>query len=323
MPEARIEIDGVPARNASGPPSGSLSASPDGFEFDDVGYGVAGGTELVARLYRPHGPGPFPAVVSVHGGGWVSGNRLMDAQLNEVLAAHGIVVMAVDFRLPPLGAYPRSVADVNLAVRWLKAWAAEEPCASGRVGGIGMSSGAHQLLLSALRPFDERYASLSLGEPPRLPVPVDATLPFVVACWPVVDPARRLRMARARGRDDLVDAHAAYWPDEQAMLEGNPQLILERGEAVELPALLVVQGTADSNVPHDMAERFIAAYRLCGGEATLRRYAGQPHGFIAKRARSAQSLRALREIVQFIKANAALGEDDDRSANGRAQGGPP
>ena len=69
-------------------------------------------------------------------------------------------------------------------------------------------------------------------------------------------------MAKEKGIDNLLRNHAAYWPDEEAMEEGNPQRILERGEARNLPPLLIVQGTSDDNLPPDMAlpqERFSTA----------------------------------------------------------------
>lgn len=122
-----------------------------------------GGAPLLARLYQPQGAGPFPALVEVHGGAWASGDRLNNAPLDEALAKSGIVVLAIDFRVPPAHRYPASIADVNYATRWLKAHATEFNSRRNLVGGLGTSSGAHQLLLSALKPADPRYA----GPPKR------------------------------------------------------------------------------------------------------------------------------------------------------------
>ena len=62
------------------------------------------------------------------------------------------------------------------------------------------------------------------------------------------------------------------------MREGNPQLVLERGEAVELPPTLIVQGTADANVPMAIPERFVMTYRAAGGAVELERFPDMPHG---------------------------------------------
>src|SRR6266481_7035679 len=206
-------------------------------EVRDLAYQHRDGAPLLARLYRPIGAGPFPALIDVHGGAWASGDRLNNAPLDEALAKSGIVVLAIDFRMPPQHRYPASIADANLATRWLKTHAGEFGSRRELVGGLGTSSGGHQLLLSALKPKDPRYAALSLSEAPA----EEASLPYLVLCWPISDPLARYRMVREKGNTRLVEAHDAYWPSEAAMAEGNPQLILEAGAAA-LPPAIVVQG---------------------------------------------------------------------------------
>src|SRR2546430_10443869 len=123
-------------------------------EVRDLEYQHRDGKPLLARLYRPIGVGPFPALIEVHGGAWASGDRLNNAPLDEALAKSGIVVLAIDFRMPLQHRYPASIADVNLATRWLKNHAEEFGSRRELVGGLGTSSGAHQLLLSVLKPSD-------------------------------------------------------------------------------------------------------------------------------------------------------------------------
>src|ERR1700730_6506267 len=160
-------------------------------EIRDLEYQRCAGEPMLARLYRPIGAvdstGPFPALVEVHGGAWASGDRLNNAPLDEALAKSGIVVLATDFRMPPEHRYPASIADVNLATRWLKAHAAEFGSRRDLVGGLGTSSGAHQLLLSALRPQDPRYAALPLADAPG----EDVRLPYLVLCSAIADPLAR------------------------------------------------------------------------------------------------------------------------------------
>ena len=100
-------------------------AIPARFEIEtrDIEFLRHGDTPLLARLYRPKGQGPFPALIDVHGGAWASGDRLNNAPLDEALAKSGIVVLAIDFRMPPAHRYPASIADINFAIRWLKAHA--------------------------------------------------------------------------------------------------------------------------------------------------------------------------------------------------------
>jgi acetyl esterase/lipase len=270
------------------------------FESRDLDYRRESGEPLLARLYRPVGPGPFPALVEVHGGAWASGDRLNNGPINEALAKSGIVVLALDFRMPPQHRYPASIADINYATRWLKAHANEFGSRRELVGGIATSSGAHQLLLSLLKPRDPRYAELPLAEAAG----EDATLPYIVLCWPISDPLARYRMVKDKGNARLVEAHDAYWRSEAEMEEGNPQLILERGEAGVLPPAILIQGTGDDNVTPDMADRFVAAYSARGGRVELHKFDGQPHTFIVRDPAAEASLRATQLIRDFVLAQA-------------------
>jgi acetyl esterase len=123
--------------------------------------------------------------------------------------------------------------------------------------------------------------------------------------WPVANPLARYRLAlegnlvsRERGVNDFVERHLAYFGDEAAMVDANPQLILERGEPAVLPPVLVIQGAADEILPAAMAENFVEAYSIAGGLIELGKYPGSPHGFI--RDPGPNSDRAIEQIKYFI-----------------------
>ncbi|HLH26460.1 MAG TPA: alpha/beta hydrolase [Chloroflexota bacterium] len=242
---------------------------------EDVEYRRDGETAWLARVYRPQGSGPFPALLDVHGGAWSAGDRLNDAPMDEALAASGMVVVAVDFRLAPQHPYPASLADVNYATRWVKAHAPDFGADPRHLGALGSSSGGHQIMLSAMRPRDPRYAALTLPGAPD----VDATVAYVLACWPILDPYARYLFAQETGRAQLVTRTEGFFLTEEAMQEGNPQRILDRGEAAELPAVLLLQGTADTNLTVEMSERFVASYRAAGGQIEMEIFPDMPHGF--------------------------------------------
>jgi hypothetical protein len=128
------------------------------------------------------------------GGTWVSGDRSADATLAARLAADGIAVMAVDFRMPPAARYPDPVADINAAIRWLKQHHQQARTRPESVGGLGFSSGGHQIVLNALRPDDSRYRAERIEDDQGY----DARLAFVVSCWGVLDPLGRYRASSAR-----------------------------------------------------------------------------------------------------------------------------
>ena len=260
---------------------------------EDIEYRRVDGEPLLARLYQPQGKGPFPAVVGVHGGAWTSGDRKQNEAIDLAVAAGGAVVMALDFRLSPATQYPGSVADINFAIRWLKANAPKFNSRADWVGAVGASSGAHQMLLTALRPRDPRYLSPDLDG-------FDAEISFAVACWPIADPLVRYRMAREKKNERLVSAHEAFFGTEELMTDANPQLILQRGEQSSLPPLLVLQGTKDDNVTPDMAERFVSSYRAAGGRADLETFENQPHTFVTRDPTTASSLKAIDSIRGFV-----------------------
>lgn len=95
------------------------------FQARDLVYYRPDRRPLLARLYQPAGTGPFPALVEVHGGAWVGGDRLNNVSIAEYLAAAGVVVFSLDFRIPPEKGYPDTVADINFGIRWFKAHAAD------------------------------------------------------------------------------------------------------------------------------------------------------------------------------------------------------
>ncbi|MCA1646641.1 MAG: alpha/beta hydrolase [Chloroflexi bacterium] len=269
------------------------------FEVDvkDVEYQRQADHPWLARVYRPIGAGPFPTVLDVHGGAWNSGDRTNDTVMNQFIAAQGVLTVAIDFRQPPQAGYPASVQDMNLAIRWLKVHAAEFGGTS-RVGALGVSSGGHLVLLGGLRPGDARYAALPLVGHPD----VDASLSFVIACWPVSDPIYRYQLAKQANNAPIVRAHDAYWGTEAAMSEASPPLILERGEPVQLPPVLVIQRTVDVNHPLEMQQRLVQWYQRRGGRIEMPLYANLPSPFTLS-AEFPDTQRVVDKITEFIKEN--------------------
>lgn len=248
---------------------------------------------LTATLYRPGGDS-VAAVVEVHGGGWTSNDRTANVAIARHLAANGIAVLSLDFRMPPEAAYPVAVTDVAAGLRWMLTHAPDVGATPERVGLLGTSSGGHLALLVALRPQDGRYAGPALGGEPEL------RAGFAVLGWPVSDPVARYGMVRDRTDTRLRDAHHAFWADEAQMAEGSPYDIVRRGDAQRLPPLLILQGTNDDNLTPDMQQRFVAAYRERGGSVELELYDGQPHSFISRDSAAPAAQAALDRMTDFI-----------------------
>ena len=275
-------------------------------DVTDIEYLRHGDKPLLARLYKPRGTGPFPIIVDLHGGAWCKKDRMSDAGTDEPLAKSGVIVVALDFRMPPDAGYPASLADVNYAIRWCKAHAAEWNGRADRVGVLGVSSGGHQAMLAAMRPADMRYAALPLAGKSA----VDAKVHCAVMCWPVIDPLGRYQYAKAaqkgndeklkKSADEWVICHDKYWGSEAAMAEGNPTLALERGEKTDLPPVLYLQGTVDIAHPKPNRDQFIASYRKAGGRVDLHLFEGVGEAFITNDPTSQAARDAIERIVEFV-----------------------
>ncbi len=275
-------------------------------DIEDVEYLRHGDKPLLARLHQPKGTGPFPLIVELHGGAWCNGDRHNDSVLNEALARRGIMVVALDFRMPPDAPYPGSMADIHYGIRWCKTQAAAWGCNPGGVYAMGSSSGAHQAMLLGMRPTDSRYAALPL---PAGSAEVDGTLSGVILCSPVIDPLGRYHYAKGL-RDDctppdgfgdrVVPSHDKYWVTEEAMAEAAPARALARGEKTELPPAIFLARDHETSHPTPDREEFVKQYRKAGGQIDLSIFEGEGDGFLTKSLDSTGSQQAFEQIITFV-----------------------
>lgn len=274
--------------------------------IEDVAYRHDGATPIMAKLFKPKGIGPFPIMVDLHGGAWCNSDRTADDMINEALARSGVVVAAIDFRMPPAAAYPGSLADIHYGVRWMKARAKQMNANAAKVGIMGSSSGGHQAMLIGMRPNDPRYGAHKLESGAG----IDARVQCVVMMWPVIDPLGRYQYAKkivaAGGKEAeevgrVLPSHDKFWKTEAAMAEGAPANALEAGEKVDLPPSLVVQGSADKMHPRDQLDRFTAAYKKRGGHIEVEMYAGEISGFITRSAANpANMANGTERVIAFV-----------------------
>jgi len=271
-----------PAANTRGL---SLASAPVTFQMRDVEYLQVDGETFQATVYQPDGSGPFPVILDVHGGAWVREDVSRDEHsiMDKALAAMGIVVVAIDYRQNARHHYPDSVADVNFALRWLRANASKFNGSSQIVGVVGSSSGGHLVLLNGLRPSDPRYAALPLAG-----FATDSASPdYIILVYPISDPLARRAYAAELGNNAPVKSTDIYFSPPGSVQEGNPQLILDRHEPIKLPPVLLLQGGADTNgvvkdtnVSPEIQQQFAASYHAAGGKMQLELLPGAPHNFV-------------------------------------------
>jgi acetyl esterase len=236
------------------------------------------GRMLMARIYQPKGPGPFPTVLDLHGGAWNRKDRFAEEPMDRSLAASGLLVVAVDLTIAPEAPYPACVQDANWSVRWLKANAGKWNGDGSKIGVYGSSSGGHVAELIAMRPNDQRYGSIPLADSPN----VDATAAWVAMRSPVSNTFARYQNAERRKNEGMIKNNKVFFSPWETIHESNPQEILERKEKVALPPLLIMQGALDDNVLPEMQEKFANTYRAAGGSCDYRLFENAVHEWVAE-----------------------------------------
>lgn len=232
----------------------------------DIEYGTAEGVSLRLDVHVPEGPGPFPAVILVHGGGWNAGDKSGGPQkgymapMHDALTAGGFVWFSIDYRLAPKFRYPAQVEDVETAIRWVKKHAAEYRVDARRIAISGESAGAQLAALAAVR-ADEATR-------------VGAVVPFYGVFDFAAEVKRRGSLSPSFiglfGRDTLDDTM------EKLMHEASPINRVKAG----LPPFLFVHGTADKSVSFQQSVDMLERLRVVGVPSELIAIKEGPHGML-------------------------------------------
>ncbi len=220
-----------------------------------------------ARLYIPDAAAP-PAVVYLHGGGWVLGGLDTHDGLCRLLADRSsCAVLAVDYRLAPEHPYPAAFEDLERAAGWLRrGGAAEHRLHASRLAIAGDSAGGHLAAAGARRARDR-------GEP----------YAYQVLACPVIDPAMRYPDLDEYGldRDEMRFYWDAFAPPSRVD-RAHPDLAPLNADLAGLPPAFVL--TAQYDVLRDEGEAYAAALASAGVPTVAVRYLGVNHNFQRKTA---------------------------------------
>lgn len=108
---------------------------------------------------------PLPTVVWIHGGAWISGaQRDVDPYL-RIVAAEGYTTIGLSYPIAPEATYPTAVRDINEALAYIKAHAAELHVDASRIVLAGDSAGAQLASQMATLTVNPEYANLMGVEP--------------------------------------------------------------------------------------------------------------------------------------------------------------
>ena len=293
---------GLPAARALAPSAAHAVAAPaydPAAQFDlavsevEFRRNIAG-RMLMARIYQPQGPGPFPTVLDLHGGAWNRKDRFAEEPMDRALAASGLLVVAVDLTVAPEAPYPACVQDANYAVRWLKTKAQTWNGDTAKIGVYGSSSGGHVAELLAMRPRDRRYNAIALAGAPN----IDATVAYIATRSPISNTFARYENAERRSNASMVKNNKTFFVPWETIHEANPQEILEREEKVVAVPFLIMQGALDDNVLPEVQEGFVKTYRAAGGECEYHLFENSVHEWVAEP--GPQTDKAREVVKQFI-----------------------
>jgi alpha-L-fucosidase 2 len=139
----------------------------------DVEYTRPDGKPVLLDLHVPDGPGPFPAAILIHGGGFDEGSKSTNVRpLFDVLANEGYAWFSIDYRMAPEFRFPQAIEDVNSAIRWVKSNAAKYHVDAAKIALIGESAGGflvnyagtHETPETKVRAVVDMYGPVDYGK---------------------------------------------------------------------------------------------------------------------------------------------------------------
>jgi acetyl esterase/lipase len=228
-------------------------------EFD-IQYGAAGERPLFLDLLAPEvAPGKrAPAVIYVHGGGWVQGDRSWSP--NRILAEAGFVTVTISYRFSGEAIFPAQIHDVKAAIRWVRANAGRYGIDPARVGIWGHSAGGHLAALAAVTAgvpeLEGENGSVGFDSSVHAVVPMAAPVDFLIDWYavqqiPLAEDIAGLSTALLGGpphlKEDLARLASPLWHVSAAS-----------------PPHLLIHGEDDDVVPINQVRAYVAALRHAG-----------------------------------------------------------
>jgi alpha-L-fucosidase 2 len=243
--------------SSAAPPHAGASSQPE--LRRDIEFARPGGTILCMDASIPHGAIRTPAVIIVHGGGWVRGNRKIDvAPLFKPLSDAGFAWFSIDYRLATdVTQFGAAIDDVESAVRFVQSHAAEFNIDPERLALVGESAGGQLAAMAAL----------------RRPLP---SIKAVVALYAPTDLVTLVKSSDyipARIRQSVQGT-----PWETLIMAGLAQLSPINNVRRDMPSFLFIHGTDDPLVPISQSRDMCARMRQVGATCEVFPVEGAGHG---------------------------------------------
>jgi acetyl esterase/lipase len=267
--------------------------------ISDVAYGPSlpgdkGKRNLLDIVLPRESGSDRPALLQIHGGGWIIGEKEQQAgPLMNHLAERGWVCFAMNYRLSPRARFPDHIVDVKRAIAWFREHAREYGADPNFLAVTGGSAGGHLSALTALSANDPAFQPGFEEADTR----VDAAVPF----YGVFDFRDRLGVRGKQSMEPFVAKRVFQCTPEQ-----NPELWdamtpVARVHA-EAPPFLVVHGTHDSLAYVEDAREFVRALKEKSSEPVhYLEFEGGQHAFdVFHSVRCAHAVRAVAAFLDSV-----------------------
>lgn len=235
-----------------------LADPPDVTILHDLPYreGASKAWRLDLAMKKEAGTKPRPAIVIIHGGGWVEGDKSGFASKKHGVPGNivefaqlGFVAVTINYRMSKEATFPAAIEDCKAAVRWLRAHAKEFNVDKEHIGAYGNSAGGHLALLLGMT---DKSAGLE-GDGPHQE---ESSLVQAAASdsGPLDMPAQY-----EQGTLRVVVSMFLGGPPEGDRLKLYRQASPSEYISKNTPPLLLIYGGADDQVPIETADAFVAA----------------------------------------------------------------
>jgi acetyl esterase/lipase len=245
----------------------------------DITYCTPDNSPQRMDVYFPQAGGPWPALVYVHGGSWMHGDKSEAAIFAQGMTAQGYLMVSVNYRLHPAAQFPAMIQDVKCAIRSLRANAAQYNLDPHRVGAVGVSAGGH--LVSLLGTTDAS-AGWDVGEYPDQSSRVRA----VIATAGVMDLSRNFPNAD-------IEAMKRVGFGEYNVAEASPVTHVTE----DTPPFLLIHGDQDAVVPVEQSQLMYDRLMQANVPARLVIVNNAGHSFITPGAATTPTLGEINQII--------------------------
>lgn len=156
--------------------------SPEIIKNENVTYRVIDNIELKADIYTPNTSlSNYPAILLIHGGGWISGSKENERVMAQHLAKNGFVAMTAAYTLSTEAIYPASVLDLKSAIKWMRKNAKELKINPDKIAVLGASAGAQLATLIGVTPNHLNFndATSNFSEEVHAIINIDGIVSFI------------------------------------------------------------------------------------------------------------------------------------------------